>query len=280
MPGTVRILTWNVWWRFGPWQDRQPAIVRTIAEAAPDIVCLQEVWHDDPPAGEVNAVPLTGGQAGLFARALGFDHRFATAHREAGAGVLFGNALLSRWPLEHVVALTLPTDRDGPPRRSALGATVTRPGGPIPVICTHLDWEFTASTLRQRQVETIAACAAELGGERVTFPTVVCGDLNAVPDSEEIRALTGRRAPAAPGVVFTDAWEVAGDGPGWTVVAENPWAANNAWPRRRIDYVLVAWPRPAKPVGNVAAARLIGTEPVGGIVASDHYGVLVDLFTG
>jgi hypothetical protein len=29
----------------------------------------------------------------------------------------------------------------------------------------------------------------------------------------------------------------------------------------------------------VAAARLIGTEPVGGIVPSDHYGVLVDLFT-
>ena len=26
----LRVATWNVWWRFGPWKDRQPAIAETL----------------------------------------------------------------------------------------------------------------------------------------------------------------------------------------------------------------------------------------------------------
>ena len=37
-------MTWNLWWRFGNWEQRQRAIVDTIREADPDVVCLQEVW--------------------------------------------------------------------------------------------------------------------------------------------------------------------------------------------------------------------------------------------
>ena len=35
---TVRCLTWNVWWRFGPWEQRQAAIEATLHAEAPDIV--------------------------------------------------------------------------------------------------------------------------------------------------------------------------------------------------------------------------------------------------
>ena len=38
----MRVVTWNLWWRFGPWQERQPAIARSLVELKPDIVCLQE----------------------------------------------------------------------------------------------------------------------------------------------------------------------------------------------------------------------------------------------
>ena len=41
----LRVMTWNVWWRFGPrWQDRQPGLLATIERFAPDVVALQEVW--------------------------------------------------------------------------------------------------------------------------------------------------------------------------------------------------------------------------------------------
>lgn len=271
LPGTVRVLTWNVWWRFGPWQTRQPAIAATLEAFDADVICLQEVWHDGPFPDDVDAVPLRGGQAGLLAAPLGFDNRFATAR--GNGDVLFGNAVLSRWPIVGAEVVVLPGGR-----RSALHVVVDRPGGAMPVICTHLDWEFAASELRQSQAAAIAEGAARAGRDTGTFPVVVCGDLNAVPDSEEIRSLTGRRPPPVAGQVFTDSWEVAGDGPGWTVDRANPWATENAWPRRRIDYVLVAWPRPAKPVGNVAAAQLVGVDAVGGVVPSDHYGVGVDLY--
>ena len=38
----VRVLTWNVWGRFGPWQQRQAAIAAVLAAAEADVVCLQE----------------------------------------------------------------------------------------------------------------------------------------------------------------------------------------------------------------------------------------------
>ena len=39
----LSVASWNLWWRFGPWADRQPAIDATLQRIAPDVVCLQEV---------------------------------------------------------------------------------------------------------------------------------------------------------------------------------------------------------------------------------------------
>jgi len=44
---SLRVMTWNLWWHFGPWEARQRLIVDTIRDAAPDVVCLQEVWSDE-----------------------------------------------------------------------------------------------------------------------------------------------------------------------------------------------------------------------------------------
>src|SRR4051812_45210039 len=38
----LRLLTWNVWGRFGPWEQRQTGIAAILAEQAPDVVALQE----------------------------------------------------------------------------------------------------------------------------------------------------------------------------------------------------------------------------------------------
>ncbi len=40
----MRIVSWNLWWRFGPWEQRREAIAATLAEVGPDVCGLQEVW--------------------------------------------------------------------------------------------------------------------------------------------------------------------------------------------------------------------------------------------
>ncbi len=124
-------------------------------------------------------------------------------------------------------------------------------------------------------MRTIAEAVA--AGRPRTFPPVLCGDFNAVPDSDEVRMLTGRAAGPVDGLVFHDAWEVAGDGgPGTTWSNANPYAALDLEPDRRIDYVFAGWPK-AGGAGHVTSCRVVGTEPVDGVVPSDHYGVLAEL---
>ena len=47
-------------------------------------------------------------------------------------------------------------------------------------------------------------------------------------------------------------------------------------PDRRIDYVLVGWPKQGG-AGHVTHCRVEGVEPVGGITPSDHYAVVAEL---
>jgi endonuclease/exonuclease/phosphatase family metal-dependent hydrolase len=156
-----------------------------------------------------------------------------------------------------------------------LRADVDGPRGPLQVFSTHLNWRFDHSAVRQQQVRAIAEVVA--GARPRTYPPVLCGDFNAVPDSDEIRMLTGRAAGPVEGLVFHDAWEAAGDGgPGHTWSNANPYAVLDLEPDRRIDYVLVGWPK-AGGAGHVTSCEVVGTSPVDGVVPSDHYGVLAEL---
>ena len=163
-----------------------------------------------------------------------------------------------------------------------IAAAVGSPWGRWPVASTHLDHRFDDSATRERQARRLLELAEQWRGDPTTdLPVVIGADLNAVADSDEVRLLTGRRDGTG-GIVMSDAWEQVGEGPGWTWRRENPHTTDSAWPNRRLDYVLVSWPRP-KPVGNPSTARLVGTEPVDvdgePVWASDHAGVVVDLVT-
>ena len=148
------------------------------------------------------------------------------------------------------------------------------------MIVTHLTWEYDQSILRQQQLAVVVQLAADhRKGDDDTPPLLVGGDFNAVPDSDEIRRMTGASAPYVDGLVFTDSWAAVGEGPGHTWCRENPHSADALWPRRRLDYLMVSWPRP-KPLGNPLSAHLVGVNPRDGIIGSDHYGVLVQLHTG
>jgi hypothetical protein len=101
--------------------------------------------------------------------------------------------------------------------------------------------------------------------------------LRAEDGADEIRMLTGRSAPAAPGMVFYDAWEVAGDGsPGFTWSNRNPLAAIGLYPDRRFDYLFSAWARRGG-VGHPTGCSLLGVRAPGEQQVSDHYGLAADL---
>ncbi len=266
----MRVITWNLWWRFGPWEERQPAIAAELVAAAPDIVLLQEVWHHD---GVDQAQTLAEALGMHLARTTGAD---GSPHR-------FGNAILSRWPLTDAVTTPLPGSdgRDG--HRSLLTAATVTPRGRQPVATTHLDWRYDGSSTRQRQLDVVCSTLGAPHVDEEALPIIFGGDLNAVPDSDEVRRLTGRGTPYVDGLVFTDAWAASSDEPGYTWVRDNPHAADAQWPRRRLDYVFVAWPR-QRPQGNPLSARLAGlVDGPGhrehGIVPSDHYAVLAEFDT-
>lgn len=271
IPMALRAMTWNLWWRFGSFELRQRAILRTIRTVDPDVICLQETWTDDAASG----------QADLIAAELGFH-----AAREANGpadGHGFGNAVLARWPIVRQACEQLPDEHGEPGHRDVVLAVVDTPYGPWPFGSTHLDHRFDRSATRRRQATRLLELAADWRGDpERDLPVIVGADLNAVPDADEVRLLTGRR-PGVGGIVLSDAWEQArpgADGATWR--AANPYSADSAWPNRRLDYLLVSWPRP-KPVGNPRRAWLAGTRPVdvGGeaVWPSDHAAVVAEFVT-
>ncbi len=265
----MRVMTWNVWWRFGPWELRAEAIRSVIAAEAPDVVCLQEVWSlgDDSFAAQL-------------ATSLGYrwaitDDPFADVRGEGRPG--FHNAILARESLTDVVSHPLPRHDGTPGHRRALSARVGVDRREWMVMCTHLDHRFDDSAMRQAQADEILRIVAARRPDPDTEPpVVVCGDFNAPPDSDEVRLLTGRRAGPIRNLVLSDAWEQVGEGSGHTWRRDNPYQAATAWPNRRLDYVFVSWPRP-KPLGNPVRAHLAGIDAVDGVVPSDHAAVVVDL---
>ena len=82
----------------------------------------------------------------------------------------------------------------------------------------------------------------------VQGPQTLVGDLNALPEAPELAPLYER---------YNDAWPLGGEGPGYTIGAENP--------TRRIDYVFVT---PDVAVRSASVPRTL---------ASDHLPVVADL---
>lgn len=262
---SIKILEWNIWWRFGDrWQERQPLIVDVIQRACPDIVTLQEAWGDS-----------RSDQAAQIAKLLGFSHVYEPASFIDGLG--FGNAILSRWPIQASGCVDLPSMRSVDDSRDckAAYARIAGPRGAIDVCSTHLSYKPEESGIRQQQVTTLCEFVAGLSVGPV--PAMICGDFNAVPGAEEIRMITGKTRPAVEGMVFYDAWEVAGGaGPGFTWDNRNPNAVTALEPNRRLDYVFVGKPA-ANGAGHVLEAFLEGREAVEGLCPSDHYALSVTL---
>lgn len=262
MGAAVRVVTWNLWWRFGAWRERRKAIRSVLRDLRPDVVGLQEVWAVDE--GENLAEWLAEG--------LGLHWAWAPSpaperwrRRIGGEPVDIGNAVLSRWPVREQATLLLPAPAELADGRMALYARLAAPSYDVPFFTTHLTSADDASAVRCEQVSALAEFVAAHRGDTV-FPAVVTGDFNAEPDSPEVRLL-GDHA-------LYDAWTHAA--PSTPSATWNPAGPN---PYARIDYLHVGPPGPGG-IGRVRAVRRAGAAPVAGVWPSDHTAVAADLSAG
>lgn len=262
---TTRVLTWNLWWRFGDWRRRLDAIAVVLAEVRPDICCFQEVWSTE----QDDVAAQLGERIGLSHVERSYsDAPERWQHWLDEPGVAFGNAVVSSRPLTDPCVLRLP----GAHGRTALSVSAAG----IPVICTHLSAHPAASAERCEQVVALAEFVASL--ERGPMPPIIAGDLNAEPDSDEVRLLGGcKTAPAVPGLFLVDAWRYADDGqPGWTWRRDNPNVPARYGLNARIDYLHLG---DAGPEGEGVVERIwvAGDKAVNGVWPSDHLAVVADI---
>lgn len=271
----LRVLTINIWNRQGPWEHRLRLLQKGIAALDPDVIGLQEVIHR--PKG-----PRATSQACVI----------ADAWREAGGpaktfesfgpaftyenGDQFGNAIVSRFPLHQDQTFPLPTED----QRSLHFARVETPAGLVPFFVTHFSWRLDEGIVREDQALFTARTIDETVRES-DLPAVLVGDLNAAPDTSEIRFLRGLHALERTSTFFTDCFERCGEGPGFTFdPPKNPHAALTYEVPRRIDYVLTRGPDD-RGRGLPIAARVVLDEVVDGdgarVAPSDHYGVLAEI---
>ena len=257
-----------------PLERRLALAVRQLRAISPDVVCLQEVIPLDGVSGRTTADAIAGelGLAAHYAVSVEAEHE--------------GLAVLAKTIAEtRVLALPVPPDADP---CILLSAKIATDGGALWVHTTHLHHRLDAGVTRERQVLAIDEAIRSLGRGSDDPPQILCGDMNAVPESDEMRFLRGLATLAGRSTHFQDAWlcvhrePVRGEGPaeGFT------WSTQNALARRlphldidrRIDYVYVT-SRKKDDCGTVHDCRVVLTDEDGGdgIRASDHYGVMADV---
>lgn len=231
----MQLISWNVQW--GRSADGVVDLAHTLDEARRladfDVLCVQEVTRglsalaghpgDDQFAELARLLP---GYTVLDA--IGADLPALISGVSGAAGPTgaplrrqFGNALVTRLPVQRVIRHTLPWPADPAApsmQRVALEAVLDAPGGALRVLVTHL--EFYSLTQRLAQVDELRRLQQEAAGhaehpapaENAIGPfnvtgrpvsALVCGDFNCASGSEAYRRML---EPLAGSPAFIDCW--------------------------------------------------------------------------
>jgi len=240
----MKILTLNTWQDKGPWQQRWEVILRGIRQMHPTLVAFQEIF-DHFWALEIQK--KTGFSTLLFPK----EH----------AGLVIGSQYPVRsWGVETLSAS--PLEEYG---RYALWAELKIGRRKLFFINTHLSWKLEDGASRKNQLGEILKMIQKKAGNR---ESIVVGDLNAPPDSPEIRWFIKAGK-------FLDLFSKINPGKsGFTWDNNNDYAANcnHKMPDRRIDQILLRGS--GSFLADFEACKLVYTKPApNGIWASDHFGV-------
>ncbi len=202
MPHTLRVLTYNI--HHGQGTDERfdyERLAKVINDLAPDIVALQEVDRGTARASGID-------QAAVLGQLCKMHHAFGQAMPHQGGQ--YGEAILSRYPIEKVATHPLPYSLEREPR-AALEVRVQVEGiGPLVFVGTHLCHQD--NEIRTLQTRRISQLLSKDEGP----PVILAGDFNARPGSDPMN------------VLLEDGW------------------VDVVVPRSRIDYVLVRTSDPWK----------------------------------
>ncbi len=224
----VRVMTYNLHNGFDPnGHLGMEAIAQVIEAQNPDIVALQEVSRGWVVNGSLDMLEW-------LSQRLEMPYVYGPT-----SDPLWGNAILSRYPILESELVELPPD-DLLLKRGFIWAKVdVGSGQPLNVIATHYHHPGDGSAVRVMQSETIVEFWDDASR------TLIMGDLNAEPNAPEMQLLRQ--------VGFADALDLTAVQPGFTYPATGP--------TKRIDYI---WLSPDL-VANQAVIPLDA--------ASDHLGV-------
>jgi endonuclease/exonuclease/phosphatase family metal-dependent hydrolase len=264
--GVVRVATLNLWGRHGAWDERRSVLVDGLRELQPDIIAFQEAVVPD---GYDQVSDLLGASY----------HVFHQAGREAeGTGL----SIASSWEVGEVWEETLHVSPRVEPSEIAV-AEILAPGalGTLLFVHHNASWQLGFEHERELQAVAVSRLVEELLGKRGVSHVVLAGDFNAAPDSASVRFWRGLQSLADTSVCYRDAWEsVHPDEPGHTFTPCNPLVTGgDNWPLelgRRIDYIMVRCGDHG-PTLDISSCERIFDEPVEGVWASDHFGVVADL---
>ncbi len=177
---SLRVVTYNVHGCVGTDRKRSEArIARVLAALQPDIVGLQELDLGRQRSRGVD-------QAGLIAESLGYERRFHPAMQREDEH--YGDAILSRWPMEIQRAGNLPSGKKSflcPEIRGALWVKLMTPAGQVHVINTHLG----LGRAERREQATALAGSEWVGAVPLDEPLLLLGDLNSFPKSAACQIL-------------------------------------------------------------------------------------------
>ena len=261
---TVRVLAWNIAHARGDLMQgtlqnfrggspetraaRMIRIARVILDADADIVALNEVdfdaaWSDGLDQAEALA---RGTDYPAWVEQRNFDYRLLLAE------FAFGNALLTRLPVEAARSVPLPPHRRIEAAligsKTAAVVELRTAAGPVAVVPVHL--EFRSEDTR------LGAVGPLVGLQDDAPPLILAGDFNTGPPG-----WPGTGATTALGQLLEAGWgspRAAGD-PG-----PSEWTFPSPDPRRAIDWIL------AEPPLRILDARVLDGHPE----LSDHLPVL------
>lgn len=261
------------------WEERRHETVAWIDKLNADVVCLQEIWES----------PDTQNTADWIA-----EHCANEWHVAFGGfafppdlwpdpTLLFGSAVLSRWPITEHELVALPIDDHPASSKPAflmqLELLHVRTHD-IDLFSTHLAPPPEQAYHRVTQALAIDDAIKNRQSPTSPVPPILCGDFNAEPTSDEIRFLSGLATVNGRSTYFQEAWTAAGNtGPGWTFDGRaNELAAAMHLPRKRIDYVFVGDPYGrGQGSGLVTSCEFAFHEQLTGVHASDHFGLVVEI---
>ncbi|XP_064600572.1 uncharacterized protein LOC135466802 isoform X2 [Liolophura sinensis] len=271
---TLKVLSQNIWNFFNVEHTEEDYVRRmkilgpVLQSAAADIIGLQEVRYQHGSGLELGPSQMSH----LYHYLPDYQFIFQPAMTQ-GRSIKKGRceeglAIFSRFPILNYDYLLLNRNKSDPTdghQRICLHAEIAVPSfGKVHVFVSHLSLSDSA---RQKSVVQIREYMLQFDG-----PAFLLGDLNAEPQEDSIRYLSGQAELQNSRVSdLLDTWLVSNEeGPSGLT-----FSSLEKKPDRRIDYIFM------RKSGDITVdeINLIGSGKYGSGAASDHYGVLATFRT-